>query len=264
MIIDQQKTQREFIAENLDKQSEKSIDQLQKAWSDQQKLHDLNIPETKRRNRSKIDRVITDEQREALDEEYYGFFRGSVGMSSLWKTFNENNERQKASLEDGNKSAWIPWRTLQLYVSQQSTNQLMRDAKEPARTLAVIPTKSTMVPFKNMQIDSIVLRSNRDGRHAYIVNLVDSYNIRGNVQLCSIRNYNSINGQLCGPSKRSLIQLETNTAPMLYHQAHKYNVTMDQNIVQESPKPKKIRTTRVTEIRTNLRRESKLMSPISK
>ena len=61
MIIDQQKTQREFIAENLDKQSEKSIDQLQKAWSDQQKLHDLNIPETKRRNRSKIDRVVTDE-----------------------------------------------------------------------------------------------------------------------------------------------------------------------------------------------------------
>jgi len=174
MIIDQEQTQRDFIAENLDKQSDKSIDQLQKEWSDQQKLHDLNIPETKRRNRSKIDRVITDEQREALDEEYYGFFRGSVGMSTLWKTFNENNERQKASLEDGNKSSWVPWRTLQLYVSQQSTNQLMRDIKEPARTLAVIPTKSTMVPFKNMQIDSIVLRSNRDGRHAYIVNLVDS------------------------------------------------------------------------------------------
>jgi hypothetical protein len=51
----------------------------------------------------------------------------------------------------------------------------MRDAKEPARTLAVIPTKATMVPFKNMQMDSIVLRSNRDGRHAYIVNVVDSY-----------------------------------------------------------------------------------------
>jgi hypothetical protein len=34
---------------------------LQKAWSDQQKLHDLNIPETRRRNRSKIDRVVTDE-----------------------------------------------------------------------------------------------------------------------------------------------------------------------------------------------------------
>ena len=135
MIIDQEQTQREFIAENLDKQSDKSIDQLQKEWSDQQKLHDLNIPQNKRRNRSKIDRVITDEQRKALDEEYYGFFRGSVGMSTLWKTFNENNERQKASLEDGNKSSWVPWRTLGLYVSQQSTNQLMRDAKEPARTL---------------------------------------------------------------------------------------------------------------------------------
>ena len=101
MIIDQEQTQRDFIAENLDKQSEKSIDQLQKAWSDQQKLHDLNIPETKRRNRSKIDRVVTDEQRVALDEEYYGFFRGSVGMSTLWKTFNENNERQNSRCRYG-------------------------------------------------------------------------------------------------------------------------------------------------------------------
>ena len=108
MIADQQQTQREFIADNLDTQSDKSIDQLQKDWSDQQKLHDLNIPETKRRNRKKMDRVITDLQREALDEEYYGFFRGSVGMSTLWKTFNENNERQKASLDDGNNSAWVP------------------------------------------------------------------------------------------------------------------------------------------------------------
>ena len=73
MIIDQEQTQREFITENLDKQSEKSIDQLQKAWSDQQKLHDLSIPETKRRNRSKIDRVVTDEQRIALDEESTGW-----------------------------------------------------------------------------------------------------------------------------------------------------------------------------------------------
>jgi len=36
MIIDQEQTQREFIADNLDKQTDKSIDQLQKVWSDQQ------------------------------------------------------------------------------------------------------------------------------------------------------------------------------------------------------------------------------------
>ena len=73
MIFDQEQTQRDFIADNLDTQSDKSIDQLQKAWSDQQKIHDLNIPETKRRNRSKIDRVVTDEQRIALDEESTGW-----------------------------------------------------------------------------------------------------------------------------------------------------------------------------------------------
>ena len=73
MIADQQQTQREFIADNLDTQSDKSIDQLQKDWSDQQKLHDLSIPETRRRDRKKMDRSVTDEQRIALDEEYYGF-----------------------------------------------------------------------------------------------------------------------------------------------------------------------------------------------
>ena len=34
MIFDQEQTQRDFIADNLEKQSDKSIDQLQKAWSD--------------------------------------------------------------------------------------------------------------------------------------------------------------------------------------------------------------------------------------
>eukprot|EP01048_Picozoa_sp_COSAG05_P000066 COSAG05_NODE_2_length_63105_cov_159.292956_9_plen_143_part_00 len=70
----------------------------------------------------------------------YGFFRGAVGMSTLWNSFNENNERQKACLEDDNKSAWVPWRTLQKYVAEQSTNQLMWDAKAPTPSLTIIPT----------------------------------------------------------------------------------------------------------------------------
>eukprot|EP01047_Picozoa_sp_COSAG01_P071538 COSAG01_NODE_11135_length_1998_cov_10.280674_1_plen_241_part_10 len=167
-------TQRDFIRDNLDT-SEKDIDALQKVWSDKQKVHEMSIPETKRRNRQKVQRVITPEQRTALDEEYYGFFRGAVGQKTLWTSFNENNERQKASLSDDNKSAWVPWRTLQLYVSEQSTNQLMRDAKEPARSLAIVPRPNNMIFLKNCQIDSIVLRNASDGRHAYIVNMVDVY-----------------------------------------------------------------------------------------
>eukprot|EP01047_Picozoa_sp_COSAG01_P048893 COSAG01_NODE_4795_length_4739_cov_16.309267_3_plen_513_part_00 len=155
--------------------SEKDIDALQKVWSDKQKVHEMSIPATKRRNRQKVERIITPEQREALDEEYYGFFRGAVGQKTLWTSFNENNEKQKASLSDDNKSAWVPWRTLQLYVSEQSTNQLMRDAKTPSKSLAIVPTKSNMVPFKKFMVDSIVMRSNRDGRHAYIVNMIDIY-----------------------------------------------------------------------------------------
>ena len=167
-------TQREFIADHLDN-TDADIDALQKVWSDKKKVHEISVPKSKRRNRKKIERVITDDQREALDEEYYGFFRGAVGMSTLWKSFNENNERQKTSLDDDDKSAWIPWRTLQLYVSQQSTNQLMRDAKAPAPSMAIVPKPDNMIFLKHVQIDSIVLRNARDGRHAYIVNAVDVY-----------------------------------------------------------------------------------------
>ena len=136
-------TQRDFIRDNLDT-SEKDIDALQKVWSDKQTVHEMSIPESKRRNRKKVERTVTPEQRKALDEEYYGFFRGAVGQKTLWTSFNENNERQKASLSDDNKSAWVPWRTLQLYVSEQSTNQLMRDAKTPSKSLAIVPSKSNI------------------------------------------------------------------------------------------------------------------------
>ena len=51
----------------------------------------------------------------------------------------------------------------------------MRDAKTPSKSLAIVPTKSNMVPFKKFMVDSIVMRSNRDGRHAYIVNMIDIY-----------------------------------------------------------------------------------------
>jgi hypothetical protein len=94
-----------------------------------QKVHEMSIPETKRRNRQKVQRVITPEQRKALDEEYYGFFRGAVGQKTLWTSFNENNERQKASLSDDNKSAWVPWRTLQLWRAHARRLGLLRRSR---------------------------------------------------------------------------------------------------------------------------------------
>ena len=59
--------------------------------------------------------------RKALDDEYFGVFRGAMGMNNLWTSFNENNEKQKASLEANKNKAWIPFRTLKLYVSSQET-----------------------------------------------------------------------------------------------------------------------------------------------
>jgi hypothetical protein len=51
---------------------------------------------------------LSDDQRDALEELFYGEFRGTVGVRALWEAFNDTNERQKAAMQasDGDKG-WI-------------------------------------------------------------------------------------------------------------------------------------------------------------
>ena len=56
-------TQREFIADHLGN-NDADIDALQKVWSDKKKVHEISVPQSKRRNRKTSERVITDDQRD--------------------------------------------------------------------------------------------------------------------------------------------------------------------------------------------------------
>ena len=60
--------------------------------------------------RPKSDLSLTDEQRTALEDLYYGEYRSSIGMRPLWEALRDH-PRQKAALQTDRKQkqAWIPW-----------------------------------------------------------------------------------------------------------------------------------------------------------
>ena len=94
---------------------------------------------------------LSEQQRDALEELYYGEFRGTVGVRALWESFNDTNERQKQDLRDsdGNKG-WISWRDMRAWYNAQELAQVTRNAKAVSKTLARVPTQRDLKPFARM------------------------------------------------------------------------------------------------------------------
>ena len=111
---------------------------------------------------------LSDGQRDALEELFYGEFRGTVGVRALWESFNDTNERQKAAMQasDGDKG-WISWRDMRAWYGAQELAQITRNAKPSSKTLAHVPTQRELKPFARMQLDSIVMsKKTADGANA--------------------------------------------------------------------------------------------------
>eukprot|EP01048_Picozoa_sp_COSAG05_P011914 COSAG05_NODE_1157_length_5683_cov_2.960064_6_plen_194_part_01 len=85
---------------------------------------------------------LSEQQRDALEELYYGEFRGTVGVRALWESFNDTNERQKQALQDSDgKKGWISWRDMRAWYGAQEIAQITRNAKPVSKTLARVPTQ---------------------------------------------------------------------------------------------------------------------------
>ena len=62
--------------------------------------HEANIPDAKRRTRvSKGTSALTQEQRDALNQVFYGIYRGALGQNNFYREFSKRNQRQADSLE---------------------------------------------------------------------------------------------------------------------------------------------------------------------
>ena len=111
---------------------------------------------------------LSDDQRDALENLYYGEFKGTVGVRALWEAFNDTNDRQKKALQDSEgERGWISWRDMRAWYNAQELAQITRNAKPVSKTLARVPTQRELKPFMRMQLDSIVMsKKTSDGGDA--------------------------------------------------------------------------------------------------
>ena len=126
----------------------------------------------KKVGRPKSDLVLTDEQRTALEDLYYGEYRSAIGMRPLWEALRDH-PRQKAALQTDRKQkqAWIPWLSFKKWYNSQEVAQLMRRAPTVSETRAGMPKE--LVPFAKIEADCIDMGELAYGGKRYILNIVD-------------------------------------------------------------------------------------------
>eukprot|EP01043_Picozoa_sp_COSAG02_P080433 COSAG02_NODE_19119_length_899_cov_1.088750_1_plen_113_part_10 len=104
--------------------------------------------------RPKSDLKLTDEQRTALEDLYYGQYRSAIGMRALWAALRDH-PRQKAALQTDRKQkkAWIPWLSFKNWYNSQEVAQLTRRAPTVSETRAGMPKE--VVPFAKLEADVV-------------------------------------------------------------------------------------------------------------
>ena len=128
---------------------------------------------------------LTQEQRDALNQVFYGVFRGAIGQNNFYREFSKRNQKQADSLEAWKNQKktkktpeqyaamqaagtlpkpWISARQSNQFVAEQETTQLMQDMKPKAKARAIVIPEDERIPIFRMQGDSIVLKGAKDGR----------------------------------------------------------------------------------------------------
>ena len=92
-------TQRDFLKAALES-TDLPVKTIQQDWSMLDDQHEANIPDAKRRTRvSKGTSALTQEQRDALNQVFYGIYRGALGQNNFYREFSKRNKKQADSLE---------------------------------------------------------------------------------------------------------------------------------------------------------------------
>ena len=183
-------TQRAYVGAVLAEDSSIRPKVAEEWWKSRRLLTKMRREETEvQRSRNQRPKnylaELSDGQRDALEELFYGEFRGTVGVRALWEAFNDTNERQKAAMQasDGGRG-WISWRDMRAWYGAQELAQITRNAKPSSKTLAHVPTQRELKPFVRMQLDSIVMSKKTadgveaglpDGGYTAIINLVCNF-----------------------------------------------------------------------------------------
>ena len=138
------------------------------------------------RKSSAADRIegLDAEQAALLEDLFYRQHKGTIGVRALYELLRQDDERQESSLAGlrRGQKGWLPWRTVRAWYNAQETNQRHRRAKTASKTLVNVPDEADLVPFKFMQLDTLVFAKPGaaagstglpDGRYRVIYNLVD-------------------------------------------------------------------------------------------
>ena len=135
------------------------------------KMGAQNKQKRRKLGRPKKDRTLSPAQRKVLEDLYYTEFRSAIGMRAAWAALRDNPQ-QKASIDAGDQTFWIPWATFKQWYNSQEVAQLMRRAPTVSETRATIPAE--LVPLAYMQADCLDFGDLSYNGRRYVMNLVDT------------------------------------------------------------------------------------------
>ena len=149
-----------FVVKALTMFPKLKLSKVEQAWREKNFAYKpppmkLKYPRKEQISLSATQRIdtLTDEQQQLLNDLFYRQHKGTLGVRALWEVLREEPQ-QESALELGD--TYISWRNLRAWYNAQETNQIHRKANAVSKTLVNVPEKEDLVPFKYMQLDTLV------------------------------------------------------------------------------------------------------------